>query len=191
MKSWLSFCLLCALTTVASMPAQADSTNDLLKEAIGLLEQDNYTEAREVVAIALDQIDHHLLDTTAANFPAQIGAFTRGKVNTEKAMGMDMTECTYSDKQDHDVQVQLMGGGGGMMGGLAALGASFGGGRKVRIQGHTGTMIEDEGEFTLTLKMKSGKSLIITSSSLDGEGVNNFAEAFPVNAIDTVNESGY
>lgn len=187
MKSLLSLCLFCTLMITLPATAQADSMSEMLEEAIDLLKQENYTEAREVVGIVLDQIDHHLLDATAAVFPENIGKFTRGKVNTQTSMGMDFTECTYSDEQGNEVQVQLMGGAEGMFGGLAALGSSFGGGYKVRIQGRTGSVMESDGETTLTLTLKNGKSLIFTSSTIDGEGVNDFAGEFPVVAVD---ESG-
>ena len=102
-------------------------------------------------------------------------------------MGMDLTECTYRDGKDNEVEVQLMGGADGMFGGLAALGASFGGGQKVRIQGRSGSLMDSEGEVTLSLKLKNGKSLIFTSNMIDSDGVNSFAEKFPVVEVD---ESG-
>jgi hypothetical protein len=179
--------MFCTLMFSLAPVAQAESTSELLQEAIDLLQQENYAEAREVIAIALDQVDHHLLDTTAAIFPETVGGFTRGEVNAQTAMGMDVTECTYRDKDDNELDVQLMGGGDGMFGGLAALGASFGGGKKVRIQGRSGSLMSDDGEVTLTLQLKSGKSLIFTSSTVDADGVNSFAEEFPVVEID---ESG-
>lgn len=184
MKSFLSLCLCCTLMFSLAPMAQAEDTSELLEEAIDLLKQENYTEAREVIAIALDQVDHHLLDTTAAIFPETVAEFTRGEVNTQTAMGMDITECTYSDKKGNELDVQLMGGADGMFGGLAALGASFGGGKKVRIQGRSGSLMDDDGEVTLTLKLKSGKSLIFTSSEIDSDGVNSFAEEFPVVEVD-------
>ena len=187
MKSFLSLCLVSALVFTLAPQARAENTSQLLEEAIGLLKQENYTEAREVIAIALDQVDHHLLDTTAAVFPETIGGFTRGEVNTQKTMGMDLTECTYQDGKGNEVEVQLMGGADGMFGGLAALGASFGGGQKVRIQGRSGSLMDSEGEVTLTLKLKNGKSLIFTSNMIDGDGVSSFAEKFPVVEVD---ESG-
>lgn len=187
MKPFLSVCLLCTLLLTLAPRAQAENTSELLEEAIGLLKQENYTEAREVIAIALDQVDHHLLDTTAAIFPETVGGFTRGEVNTQKAMGMDLTECTYRDGKDNEVEVQLMGGADGMFGGLAALGANFGGGQKVRIQGRSGSLMDSEGEVTLSLKLKSGKSLIFTSNMIDSDGVSSFAEKFPVVEVD---ESG-
>ncbi len=181
-------CMVLSLVITVGVPSvKADSTQDLLEEAISLLNEGNTAEAREVLAIALDQIDHDLLDSTAALFPESVGAYTRGEVDTQKAMGMDITECTYRSEEGNEVEVQLMGGGGGMLGSLADLGASFGGGRKVRIQGRSGTAMEDDGETTLMLKLKSGKSLSFTSRSLDRDAVTTFAEAFPVKEID---ESG-
>lgn len=187
MKSFLSLCLFCTLLFSLAPMAQAGDTSELLEEAIDLLEQENYTEAREVIAIALDQVDHHLLDTTAAIFPETVGDFTRGEVNTQTAMGMNITECTYSNEDGEDLDVQLMGGGEGMFGGLASFGASFGGGKKVRIQGRSGSLMDDDGDVTLTLTLKSGKSLVFNSSTIDGDGVNSFAEEFPVAEVD---ESG-
>jgi hypothetical protein len=187
MRRFVTLCFLCSLVLATPLRVHAESTIDLLKEAIGLLEKENYAEAREVVAIALDQIDHQMLDATAALIPEKIGEFTRGDVETNKAMGMDLTECTYDDGKGHTVQVQLMGGSGGMLGNIANLGASFGGGRKVRVQGRSGMSMEDNGEVTITLKLKNGKSLIFRSDNLDGKAVNGFAEAFP---IATVDESG-
>jgi hypothetical protein len=187
MKTFLSICLFCTLLFTLAPQAQAENTSELLEEAIGLLKQENYTEAREVIAIALDQIDHRLLDKTAATFPETVGDFSRGDVNTQKAMGIDITECTYTDEKGNEIQVQLMGGGDGMFGGLAALGASFGGGRKVRIQGRSGSVMDSDGEVTLSLQLKNGKSLIFTSNMIDGDGVSNFAEQFPVVEVD---ESG-
>ena len=187
MKRFLIFSLLLTFTIGAPQLSRADNTVDLLKEAIGLVQDGNYTEAREVIAIALDQVDHQLLDTTAALFPKTVGGFTRDEVNTQKAMGMDITESTYHNGAGNEIQVQLMGGGGGMLGNIADLGASFGGGRKVRIQGRSGTAMDDDGEATILLKLKSGKSLSFTASALDIKAVTSFAEAFPVKEVD---ESG-
>ncbi len=187
MKSFLSLCLFCTLVFSLTPVAQAESTSELLEEAIELLEDENYTEAHEVISIALDQVNHHLLDTTAAIFPESVGDFTRGEVDTQTAMGMDITGCTYSDEKGNELDVQLMGGADGMFGGLAALGASFGGGKKVRIQGRSGSLMSDNDDVTLSLKLKNGKSLIFTSSMIDSNGVNGFAEEFPVVEID---ESG-
>ena len=187
MKTFLSLILFCTLQFTFAPWAQAENTSELLEEAIDLLKQENYTEAREVIAIALDQVDHRLLDTTAATFPETVGEFARGDVNTQKAMGIDLTECVYTNKKGNEIQVQLMGGGSSMFGGLAALGSSFGGGRKVRIQGRSGTMMDSDGEVTLALTLKNGKSLIFVSNMIDGDGVNDFAEKFPVVEVD---ESG-
>lgn len=187
MKRLLIFSLLVTLTMATPLLSQADDTVDLLKEAIGLVQAGNYTEAREVVAIALDQIDHQLLDTTAALFPQSIGGFTRDDVGTQKAMGIEITEATYRSNTGDEIKVQLMGGGGGVLGNIADLGASFGGGRKVRIQGRSGTAMDDGGENSIMLKLKSGKSLSFTSSGLEIEAVTSFAEAFPVKEVD---ESG-
>ncbi len=187
MKSFLSLCLFCTLMFSLAPIAQAENTSELLEEAIGLLKQENYTEAREVIAIALDQVDHRLLDTTAAIFPETVGEFTRGEVNAQKAMGMDITECTYRDEKGNELDVRLMGGADGMFGGLAAFGASFGGGQKVRIQGRSGSLMDSEGEVTLSLKLKNGKSLLFISRMIDSDGVNSFGEEFPVVEVD---ESG-
>ena len=99
---------------VISTPPQAlaDETIDLLKEAIGLLEENDFTEVREV----------------GANAP---------------------------------------------------------GGRKVRISGRTGSSVEDNGETTLNLSLKNGKTLIFTSRDLAREGVTDFAEEFPIAEVDT------
>jgi len=184
MKHLPAVAILAVLMMAAPNQALADEPIQLLKEAIGLLEANDYTEAREVVAIALDQIDHHLLDSTAAVFPMKIGAFTRGEVSTQKAMGIEMTECTYSDDQGQEVQVQLMGGGGGVLGSIAEFGANMQGGRKVRIAGRSGSSMEDDGEATITLKLKNGKSLIFTSQDLDIDAVTGVAEQFPVAEVD-------
>lgn len=186
MKSFLSLCLFCTLFFSLAPKALAENTSELLEEAIGLLKRENYTEAREVIAIALDQVDRYLLDTTAAIFPETVGGFNRGEVNAQKAMGMDITESTYRDDKGNEIEVQLMGGADGMFGGLAALGASFGG-KKVRIQGRSGSITDADGEVTLSLKLKNGKSLIFVSNKIDSDGVNSFVEKFPVVEID---ESG-
>lgn len=47
--------------------------------------------------------------------------------------------------------------------------------------------MDSEGEVTLSLKLKNGKSLIFTSSMIDSDGMNSFAEKFPVVEVD---ESG-
>jgi hypothetical protein len=176
--------ILSALMIAAPMQALADETIDLLKEAITLLEAGDFTEGREVVAIALDQIDHHLLDATAEAFPLKIGLFTRGEVQSQNTMGIELTECTYRNEQGQEVEVQLMGGGGGVFGNIAALGMNAAGGRKIRIAGRSGSSIEDSGETTITLKLKNGKSLLFKSRDLDLEGVTGVAEGFPVDEVD-------
>jgi len=114
----------------------------------------------------------------------KIGLFTRGDVNIQKSMGIEITECTYRDEEGREVEVQLMGGGGGVFGNMAALGMNSQGGRKIRIAGRTGSSVEDNGETTTTLKLKNGKSLQFKSRDLDREGVNGFAGDFPVKEVD-------
>ena len=53
MKPFLSVCLLCTLLLTLAPRAQAENTSELLEEAIGLLKQENYTEAREVIDFLL------------------------------------------------------------------------------------------------------------------------------------------
>lgn len=185
----MKYMVLIALTLALILPcaAQADETVDLLKEAIGLLQEENFSEAREVVAIALDQIDHHLLDSTAAVFPAEVEAYARGDVTTQKAMGIDMTQCTYADADGNAIEVQLMGGAGGALGGLADLGAAFGGGRKVRHHGRSGSLMEDGDDLTLSLKLKNGKNLIFETRDVDRDALTAFVDGFPVVEVD---ESG-
>ncbi len=184
MKRLFMIFMLSVLMTAAPMQAFADETIELLKEAITLLEEGDFIEGREVVAIALDQIDHHLLDATAEAFPLKIGLFTRGDVNSQKTMGIEITECTYRDEKGREVEVQLMGGGGGVFGNIAALGMNAPGGRKIRVAGRTGSSVEDNGETTFTLKLKNGKSLLFKSRDLDREGMTGFAGEFPVKEVD-------
>jgi hypothetical protein len=184
MKRFLALSVLLTFTIALPFESQAGETADLLEEAIELLQAGNLAEAREVTAIALDQMDYELLDTTAATFPLTVGAFTRGEVETQKAMGMDITSCVYRDADGNEIEVQMMGGGGGVLGNIADLGATFGGGRKVRIQGRTGTVLDDGGDTTLMLKLKSGKNLTFTSDNLGRDVVTGFAEEFPVKEVD-------
>lgn len=185
MKHLILFILLSSLMIAVPMQALADETIDLLKEAITLLEGGEFNEAREVVAIALDQIDHHLLDVTEEAFPLKIGLFTRGDVQSQKTMGIEITECTYRSEKGEKVEVQLMGGDGGLFGNIAAMGMNAPGGRKIRIAGCSGSSIEDNGETTILLKLKNGKSLQFKTGDLDRDGTTGFAEEFPVKAVDT------
>ncbi len=182
MKRIQMYLWLIVLLIAAPGQARADDPVKLLKEAIELLEADNYPEGREVVAIALDQIDHHMLDTTAAIFPEKIGEFTRGEVTSQKTMGIEMTKCTYINAQGQKVEIQLLGGGGGLFGGMADI-AGMGGGRKVRINGRSGSAVESNGETTITLKLKNKKSLMF-KSDLSREEVTAVAEKFPVAKVD-------
>lgn len=176
--------LLSILTIAAPIQALADEPIKLLQEAIELLKANDYTEAREVIVIALDQVDHHLLDSTAAVFPLKIGLFTRGEVNSQKTMGIEITECTYSNEKGQEFQVQLMGGGGGIFGSIADFGANAPGGRKIRIAGRTGSAMEDNGETTVALKLKNGKKLMFTSRDLNREELTGNVEKFPVAEVD-------
>lgn len=184
MKHFLLILLLSALTVGAPIQSLADETTDLLNEAIDLLRAGDNAEAREVVAIALDQIDHLLMDATAAVFPMKIGMFTRGEVQSQKAMGIDITECTYTDEKGQEFDVQLMGGGGGIFGNIADMGATMGGGRKERIAGRTGSSTENDGETTISLKLKNGKNLMFTSYDLNREDLKKAVVSFPVDEID-------
>ncbi len=184
MKRLLMIVTCISFLIAAPTQAMADETIKLLKEAIELLEAGDYSEGREVVAIALDQIDHHLLDSTAAEFPTKIGVFTRGEVSSQKTMGIEITECTYRNDAGQEFKVQLMGGGGGLFGQIADLGANMGGGRKVRIAGRSGSAVEDNGETTITLKLKNGKSLIFSARDLDRDALTGAAEKFPVAEVD-------
>ncbi len=187
MKRLLLLSTVFLLVAMSATHAIANETTNLLREAIELIEKNEYREAREVIAIALDQVDHHLLDAGAEVFPVTVGVFTRGDVSTQKSMGIDLTECTYTDADGNTIRVQVMGGGGGVLGNISSLTASFGGGRKVRLHGRNGTVMEEGKKTTLTLQLKNEKSLIMESDGVDREGIMGFGEKFPVVELD---ESG-
>lgn len=105
-------------------------------------------------------------------------------MENNRSMGMVIIERTYS-KDGAAIKVMLtQSAGGGANNPLSALGAisqmgMMGGGRKVRLHGHTGTVMPDNNSAKLMVKPRSGEGMIsFESRNVDIDAVISFAKAF-------------
>jgi hypothetical protein len=119
-------------------------------------------------------------------FAADIAGWKRQSIEQNKALGVALTEATYT-KGDKTITVSLMGGAGGgdmgFLGGLAQMGM-MSGGNKIRVGKHTGVATSEGGTSTVTVSLDTGGTLSFASSNTEMNVVVDFAKAFPVAEID-------
>ena len=171
--------------------APANAANDpekVFQEVIKLYKSGDTEGALEEARWGVELLEQERQDKVSDLFPDEIGDFKGSELSKNKAMGMMVTERTYSNG-GNQVSVSLTEGsaGGGPMAGLGAIAqmaGAFGGGRKVRIQRRTGTAMDDGGSRQIFIGLESGGSLTFESNDLSLDELIKFAEGFPVADID-------
>lgn len=180
--------LLIALLAIA-LPAQAaDDPEKIFKEVIELLEDGDTEAALEEAKWGVERLEQMRQDKVSDVFPDKVGDYKGGDLSKNKAMGMMVTERTYShDGGDVSVTLTEGSGGGGALSGfgaLAQMAGVMGGGRKVRIQRRTGSAMSEGSDSTINMGLESGGNLMFQSNDIDLDALIEFAEEFPIAKLD-------
>ena len=126
----------------------------------------------------VEQLEQLAQDKKAEQFKDEIAGYKAGQVEQNRVMGMASIITDYR-KDGKTIKVTRMQATdqANPLSALAGL-AQFGGGRKVRIAGNTGTLMEQNGQVTLNLTLKEGGTLMFESYDATANEVRNFATAF-------------
>lgn len=187
MKSKLLICTPLLFTVYTGNAfSQDDTPAAACREAAKLFEENDIKAALEEARWCVESLEQLKQQSTANLFPDSLNGFNGGQVDTQNAMGMSITERTYS-KGSNTIDVNYT-GGGAAAGGLAALAnlgmTMGGGGKKLRIQRHVVLDTSAQGNAKFIVTMKSGGMLNVSSSNTDYDTVLVFLKAFPIKEID-------
>ncbi len=171
--------VLFAFTFSGGTYAQVPEAVEGCQMAIDAFESDP-EQALEDARWCVEQLEQLQQDKEALKFRDEIAGFTAGPLNQEKMMGMSTISRTYS-KDGVEISAQKIGVSDSSnplsaLGAFAQMGAA--GGRKVRIAGHTGSVMTQGNKVTLILSLKEGGSFTFESSTANAEQVTKFAKAF-------------
>ncbi|CAN5211544.1 hypothetical protein BH24PSE2_BH24PSE2_02300 [soil metagenome] len=119
-------------------------------------------------------------------FAAEVAGWKRQSINQNEAMGIAVTEASYT-KGDQTISVNLMGGAGGgglgILGGIAEMGM-MSAGKKIRIDKRSAVANSEGNSNTVMVSLKSGGSLTFESRDVDLDTVVEFAKSFPIGELD-------
>jgi len=158
-----------------SHQAHADDPLAGCRNAIELFEKDRQA-AEDEAQWCVDSLKQLRQDAVADGFKDKVGEFVGGEVEQQNALGMASVSRKYVSN-GQTITVQQMEMGGNPLGALGAL-AQFGGGRKVRISGNSGTLMSEGKKSTLMMNLSSGAMLNFESYDVGGDEVVSFARTF-------------
>jgi hypothetical protein len=175
-----------SLLSLLAFPLHAEVEGDpaaYCKQAAELYQQDDIAGAVEEAKWCLESLELIQQSRKSDKFAKDIAGWKRGEVNQQKAMGFSIIETSYS-KDGKTIDVSLNSGGGGMAAMFSQMGMA-GGGKKVRLGGYTGMIVEEgeRNEILVSLKMTPGM-LNLSSNDASMDELSAFAKAFPVKEID-------
>lgn len=165
--------LFIASSAYASVPAPVAACQDAIDNF-----EDNPEQALDDARWCVEQLEQLQQDKQAEQFRDEVAGYTRGSVDQQKMMGMTSIIATYTG-DGKAIKVTRMGAADGAnpLSALANL-AQYGGGRKIRIDGNTGSLMDQNGKVTLTLTLKEGGTMMFESSNAAASDVQAFATAF-------------
>ena len=159
--------------------AQLEVGGDLLDscaEIEDLLDDGDFTAARDRARVCLDAIEQELSGEVSSLFPGQVGEWTQISLEQNQVMGFNNISAAYSNNSIN-VNVSLTGAAGGGAGsGLGSLGGFLGGiaqaaigqsGQQVTVAGIPSSLTPDG---TLTVPLEDGSLLIFESNSVNSAG---------------------
>jgi len=158
-----------------------------LKEGIELVENGEIDAGAEEIRWGLELIDKAKQGSIDEHFSDEVGEYKGGDIAKNKAMGMSITERSYT-KNGNSIRVTLTrktaDGGGGLMQGLGSI-AQFGmmQGERVRIGGRTGSAMNQGRDKTINLSLEDSSLLAFASRDVSLEDLTEFADEFPVREI--------
>lgn len=185
MKSRALFtaCLLCLL--VSASTALAEDLDTIFAKVKTLSEAGNYTKAMEELGWAQKELQKKHFARLESLLPNEVAGFKGGEVQSQSAVGITSVERSYS-KGAESVKLSLAGGagGGGALGGFAALGRMAGmmgtqpGVDTFRIEGRTANLQVRNNRAELTVFLESGSFLKLEQRNTSkGDTVKSLAEA--------------
>lgn len=163
--------------------APKDEAAQTFKQVIELLDAGDLPGALDEARFGVQQLEAASQDLETAHFKDEVMGYAGGDLDKNNAMGMRITERSYTKDGNTITVTRMAGSAQGAMAGLGML-AQMGGGRPVRVDGRKGTLVEDGGNTNLFINMNSGGSLSFESDDVDGDTVINFAKEFPIKELD-------
>ena len=148
----------------------------------------DFAGARDKATQCLEGLEQQLQSDVGKNFPADVGSWKRTNIDQGTALGFTNITATYK-KGEQSATVSLTGAGGGgaglggLLGGIAKMGAQAG--QQVRVAGLPAA-VQTDGTISVTLE--NGSFLTFNSPSFRDQttalaGLGDLVNAFPVAAI--------
>ena len=168
----------------ATSPVWAENPADACNEAARLAADGDIDGALEEARWCVESLQQVKQDATAGVFPDEVAGFQGGEVDQQAAMGMTIINRVYSrDGQMIDVSL-TQGGAGGGLAAIAQMGMSMGGGKKMRIQRYTVMDMSEGSDVELSVPLKNGALLGVSSNNVSKDTVTEFLKAFPIAELD-------
>jgi hypothetical protein len=151
----------------------------------------NFAAARDKATQCLEGLEQQLQSDVGKNFPARVGSWKQTNIEQGTVLGFTNITATYQ-KGEQSATVSLTGAGGGgaglggLLGGIAKMGAQAG--QPVRVAG-LAAAVQPDGTISVTLD--NGSFLTFNSPSFRDQttalaGLGDLVNAFPVAAINTM-----
>lgn len=167
-----------ALASPLAMAKVNEETQAACDAAAELSKGDDLKAAVEEARWCLEGLEQTLQGMDADMFAKEIDGWTRGEVQSNKAMGMSMTETTYT-KEGSVIRVSLNSGTGALGAVMAQMGMMQGV-KRVRLGRYKGTIT---GEGELTVSFDGGRMLSLQGEGVDTDTLVGFAKALPLNEL--------
>jgi hypothetical protein len=181
----VSFAL--AVPTAHAQLEVGGSLLDSCGQIDALRKSGDFSAARDKAQQCLQGLEQQLQSDVGKQFPAQVAGWMRTNVEQNQALGFTNVSATYK-KAEQTATVSLTGGNGGtglggLLGGIAKLGAQSG--QQVRVAGLPAS-VQPDGSIVVTLE--AGSLLTFTSPSFRDQssalaGLGDLVNGFPVAAI--------
>ena len=167
-----------------STPVWAENPAQACNEAATLAAEGDIEGALEEARWCVESLQQVKQNATAGVFPDEIAGFRGGEVDQQAAMGMSIINRVYN-RDGRMIDVSLtQGGAGGGLAAIAQMGMSMGAGQKMRIQRYTVMDMSEGSDVELSVPLKNGALLGISSTNVDKDTVVTFLEAFPIAELD-------
>lgn len=153
-------------------------TQAACEAAAELAKGDDLKAAAEEARWCLEGIEQTLQSMDADLFTKEINGWNRGEVTTNKAMGMTLTETSYTKEGSH-IQVSLNTGTGAIGNVMAQMGMMQGV-KRVRLGKHKGIFTS---ENELAISFDGGRLLTLQGDGVDTETLTEFAKALPLDKL--------
>lgn len=185
MKITQSLLLFLAAFAVTQTTLAQDTPSESCQAAAELAADGDIDGAIEEASWCLESLQQIKQEQSSSVFPDEINGFVGDDLESNSAMGMQITSREYT-KGDNNISVTLTGGSAGGMGSMAAFAqmGMMGGGKKIRVQRRTVMDNSDGDDVSFMASLKSGAMLMFESSDTDNATVVEFIKAFPIAELD-------